>query len=60
MSDVGHEEAIFKLPKDAPPDAKLAYTVALEVRKGNARVVVNVRDRESGRMGTAKADVRVE
>ena len=38
----------------------LAYTVALEDRKGNARVVVNLRDRESGRMGTAKADVRVE
>ena len=60
MSEVGHEEATFKLPKDAPPDAKLAYTVPLEIRKGNARVVVNIRDRESGRMGTAKADVRVE
>jgi len=60
MSDVGHEEAVFTLPKISPPDAKLAYTVSLAIRKGNARVVVNVRDRESGRMGTAKADVRIE
>ena len=28
--------------------------------KGNQRIVVNVQDRISGRMGTAKADVRVE
>ena len=60
MSDVGHEEAVFTLPRGTPADAKLAYTVALTMRKGNARVVVNVRDRESGKMGTAKADVRVE
>jgi hypothetical protein len=60
MSNVGHEEAVFTMPKGAPAEAKLAYTVSLEMRKGNARVVVNVRDRESGKMGTAKADVRVE
>ncbi len=60
MSDVGHEEAVFNLPKDSPASAQLAYTVSLTMRKGSARVVVNVRDRESGRMGTAKADVRID
>jgi hypothetical protein len=34
--------------------------VTLQTRKGNQRIVVNVQDRVSGRMGTAKADVRVE
>jgi hypothetical protein len=30
------------------------------MRKGNARIVVNVRDKATGKMGTAKADVHVE
>jgi hypothetical protein len=30
------------------------------MRKGNARIVANVRDRETGKMGTARADVHVE
>jgi len=60
MSDVGREEATFHLPKDAPSNAPLNYVVALQTRKGNQRIVVNVRDRTTGRMGTAKADVRVE
>lgn len=59
-SDIGREEAVFTLPKGAPPDTALKQTVTLQMRKGNARVVVNVRDRESGKMGTARADVRVE
>jgi VWFA-related protein len=60
MSDVGREEVIFTTPKGASADALVNYTVSLEMRKGNARVVVNVRDRESAKMGSAKADVRVE
>lgn len=60
MSDVGHEEAVFTMPRGAPAEAQLTYTVSLQMRKGNARVVVNARDRETGRVGTAKADVRVE
>jgi hypothetical protein len=59
-SDIGREEAVFTLPHGAPPDTPLKQTVTLKMRKGNARVVVNVRDRETGKMGTAKADVRVE
>ncbi|MDQ2979427.1 MAG: VWA domain-containing protein [Acidobacteriota bacterium] len=60
MSDINREETSFTLPSDAPLNAPLRYTVNLEIRKGNARVVVNVRDRETGRMGTARADVHIE
>jgi VWFA-related protein len=60
MSDVGREEATFNLPKNAPADAPLNTIVTLQTRKGNQRIVVNVQDRSTGRMGTAKADVRVE
>jgi hypothetical protein len=52
-------EAVFTQPKQGSPDA-LAYPITLQMRKGNARVVVNVRDKVSGKMGTAKADIRVE
>ena len=60
VSDVGREEATFKLPKNAPPDTVLNYVVTLQTRKGNQRIVVNVQDKTTGRMGTAKGDVRVE
>jgi VWFA-related protein len=59
-SNIGREDAVFNLPKDAPADAPLTYIVQLETRKGNQRIAVNVQDATSGRMGTAKADVRVE
>ena len=60
MSDITRTETSFTLPEDAPADAPVHYNAELTVRKGNARVVVNVRDRETGKMGTAKADVHVE
>jgi len=60
MSPIDREEASFSLPADAPADAPVKYTATLSVRKGNARIVVNVRDRETGKMGTAKADLHVE
>ena len=59
-SDIGHEEAVYNLPKDTPANAPLNYVVRLQTRKGNQRIVVNVQDSQTGRMGTAKADVRVE
>lgn len=59
MSDVAREEATFTLP-DGKSDAPLVYTATLQTRKGNQRIVVNLRDRASGKMGTAKADVRIE
>ncbi len=60
MSDISRADVSFDLPKDAPSNSPLKYTATLQMRKGNYRVVVNVRDKETGRMGTAKADVRVE
>ncbi len=60
MSEIGRQEASFTLPPDAPANAPVRYTATLQMRKGNARLVVNVRDRETGRMGTARADVHVE
>lgn len=60
MSEISRDEATFTLPKDAPPASPLNYTATLQTRKGNYRVVVNVRDKETGRMGTGKANVRVE
>lgn len=60
MSDISRDEVSFTLPPNAPPDAPLQYTTTLQMRKGNARIVVNLRDKVTGKMGTAKADLRVE
>ncbi|MEP6769525.1 MAG: VWA domain-containing protein [Acidobacteriota bacterium] len=60
MSEISREEASFTLPPDAPANAPVRYTAKLQLRKGNARLVVNVRDKETGKMGTARADVHVE
>ncbi len=60
MSDIAREEATFTLPEGKDETAPLVYTATLETRKGNHRIVVNVRDRATGRMGTAKADLRIE
>ena len=38
----------------------LRYAATLQTKKGNYRIVVNVRDSASGKMGTARANVRVE
>jgi VWFA-related protein len=59
MSDVAREEATFTVA-EGESDAPLVYNATLQTRKGNQRIVVNLRDRASGRMGTAKADIRVE
>ena len=49
----------FRLPSGGA-DAPLTYRATLRLRKGANRVVVNVRDKATGRMGTAKANVRIE
>ncbi|HEV8232930.1 MAG TPA: VWA domain-containing protein [Thermoanaerobaculia bacterium] len=59
MSDVAQQEATFTLP-EGKENEPLVYTATLQTRKGNQRIVVNLRDRASGKMGTAKADVRIE
>ncbi len=60
MSEIAREEATFTLPEGKDEAAPLVYTATLQTRKGNHRIVVNLRDRATGRMGTAKADIRVE
>jgi VWFA-related protein len=61
MSEISHQETSFKIPADkASTDQTLAYNATLQTKKGNYRVVVNVLDPASGKMGTAKANVRVE
>jgi len=61
MSDITHQQTSFKIPTDqTSTDAPLAYNATLQTKKGNYRVVVNVLDPASGKMGTAKTNVRVE
>jgi hypothetical protein len=61
MSDIAREEATFTLPEGKDEVATpLVYSATLQTRKGNHRIVVNIRDKASGKMGTAKADIRVE
>ncbi|MGH9367986.1 MAG: VWA domain-containing protein [Thermoanaerobaculia bacterium] len=59
-SEIGKEVATFTQPREGAADAALAYPITLQMRKGNSRIVVNVRDQATGRMGTARADVHVE
>jgi hypothetical protein len=60
MSDISKEEATFTLPKGKDETTPLVYSATLTTRKGNHRIVVNIRDKVTGKMGTAKADLRVE
>jgi VWFA-related protein len=61
MSDIAREETTFTLPEGKDEAATpLVYTATLQTRKGNHRIVVNVRDKATGKMGTAKADLRIE
>lgn len=60
-SEVSRQESTFEVPKDQiQPNALLRFDAQLETRKGNVRIVVNVRDAASGKMGTARANLRVE
>ena len=60
-SDLNRQETTFQIPLGkAKSDAMLRYAAQLQTKKGNYRIVVNVRDSASGRMGTARANVRVE
>jgi hypothetical protein len=58
-SDVAHQETTFQLPSGGA-DAPLMYRATLRLRKGANRIVVNVRDKATGKMGTAKANVQVQ
>jgi VWFA-related protein len=61
MSVPSRDETMFTLPEGANEgNAALQYKTMVQTRKGNHRIVVSVRDRASGRTGTAKADVHIE
>jgi hypothetical protein len=59
-SDIGRDVTTFTMPANASPTTPLAHEMTLQTKKGNYRFVVNVRDAATGRLGTAKADVRVD
>lgn len=60
-SEVTRQEASFQVPTDqAAGNAPLQFNARLMTKKGNYRIVVNVRDSATGKMGTARANVRVE
>jgi VWFA-related protein len=61
-SDLNRQETTFQVPagKSKSTDAMLRYAATLQTKKGNYRIVVNIRDSASGKMGTARANVRVE
>src|SRR5688572_3056276 len=60
MSEITKNEATFTPPAATDETTPLVYNATVRTRKGNHRIVVNVRDKVTGRMGTAKADLRVE
>ncbi len=60
-SDISRQSIAFTLPADkAQGDSMLRFDAKLDTKKGNYRIVVNVRDVATGKMGTARANVRVE
>ncbi len=60
-SDIGMQETTFEVPADkAGSNEELSYSAQLQTKKGNYRIVVNVRDVATGKMGTARANVRIE
>jgi VWFA-related protein len=60
-SDLNLQEATFTIPADRAGSSDLVrYDARLQTKKGNYRITVNARDAASGKMGTARANVRVE
>ena len=60
-SELSRQVTSFQIPAGkAKSDALLRYAAQLQTKKGNYRIVVNVRDSASGKMGTARTNVRVE
>jgi VWFA-related protein len=60
-SNLNQQEAAFTVPSDkAASDAQVRYEMSLATKKGNYRITVNVRDAATGKMGTARTNVRVE
>ncbi len=61
MSDVSRQETTFEIPAGkAKAGTFVRYAAQLQTKKGNYRIVVNVRDAQSGKMGTARSNVHIE
>ena len=60
-SGLNRQEMTFQVPLGkSKSDAMLRHTAQLQTKKGNYRIVVNVRDAATGKMGTARANVHIE
>ena len=60
-SDLSRQETTFQIEAGkSKADTVLRYSAQLQTKKGNYRIVVNVRDVASGKLGTARANVHVE
>jgi VWFA-related protein len=60
-SDLSRQETTFQVPAgQAKSDALVRYAAQLQTKKGNYRIVVNVRDVASGKLGTARTNVHIE
>ncbi len=60
-SPMNRQETTFEIPAGKPKaGAFVRYAAQLQTKKGNYRIVVNVRDPQSGKMGTARANVHIE
>jgi VWFA-related protein len=60
-SDLTRQEMTFQLPAgQTKGDAVVRYAAQLQTKKGNYRIVVNVRDVASGKIGTARTNVHIE
>jgi VWFA-related protein len=60
-SDLTRQEMTFQLPSgQTKGDAVVRYAAQLQTKKGNYRIVVNVRDSASGKIGTARTNVHIE
>lgn len=60
-SAVNRQETTFEIPSGKPKAGTFVrYAAQLQTKKGNYRIVVNVRDTQSGKMGTARANVHIE
>ncbi len=60
LSETTRNDATFTVRSGDDEMTPLVHSTILMTRKGNHRIVVNVRDKVTGKMGTAKADVRIE
>jgi hypothetical protein len=58
---ISRTEQTLTIPLNESRSARpVGARIPVRLAKGNYRIVINVRDAESGRMGTARTNARVE